>query len=44
LGFEIGKWKNRCKIVYMFLLESAPFNIGKGKLYEGIPGNLIAHA
>lgn len=30
--------------VYMFLLESAPFNIGKGKLYEGIPGNLVAHA
>jgi len=34
----------RADHVYMFLLESAPFNIGKGKLYEGIPGNLIAHA
>lgn len=30
--------------VYMFLLESAPFNIGKNKLYEGVPGNLVAHA
>jgi len=25
-------------------LESAPFNIGKGKLYEGVPGNLVAYA
>ena len=30
--------------VYMFLLESAPFNIGKNKLYEGVPGNLVAYA
>lgn len=30
--------------VYMFLLESSPFNIGKNKLYEGIPGNLVAFA
>jgi hypothetical protein len=30
--------------VYMNLIESAPFNIGKNKLYEGIPGNLIAFA
>lgn len=30
--------------VYMFLLESAPFNLGKNKLYEGVPGNLIAYA
>lgn len=30
--------------VYMFLLESAPFNIGKDKLYEGVPGNLVAYA
>jgi len=30
--------------VYMFLLESAPFNIGKRKLYEGVPGNLVAFA
>jgi hypothetical protein len=30
--------------VYMFLLESAPFNLGKKKLYEGVPGNLVAYA
>ncbi|MDH5398429.1 MAG: hypothetical protein OEX02_09800 [Cyclobacteriaceae bacterium] len=30
--------------VYMFLLESALFNVGKKKLYEGVPGNLVAFA
>lgn len=30
--------------VFMNLLESAPFNIGKNKLYEGVPGNLVAFA
>jgi hypothetical protein len=30
--------------VYMNLLESAPFNIGRKKLYEGVPGNLVAYA
>jgi hypothetical protein len=30
--------------VYMYLLESAPFNLGKKKLYEGVPGNLVAFA
>jgi hypothetical protein len=30
--------------VYLYLLESAPFNIGKNKLYEGVPGNLVAFA
>jgi hypothetical protein len=30
--------------VYMDLLESAPYNRGKNKLYEGVPGNLVAHA
>lgn len=30
--------------VYMFLLESSPFNIGKNKLYVGVPGNLVAFA
>jgi len=30
--------------VYMHLLESAPFNKGKTKLYSGIPGNLVAFA
>jgi hypothetical protein len=28
----------------MFLLESAPFNLGNNKLYEGVPGNLVAYA
>ena len=30
--------------VYMHLLENAPFNIGQNKLYEGVAGNLVAHA
>ena len=30
--------------VFMNLLESAPFNMGKNKLYEGILGNLVAYA
>lgn len=30
--------------VFVSLLESAPFNIGKNKLYEGVAGNLIAYA
>jgi hypothetical protein len=25
------------------LIESAPFNISKNKLYHGVPGNLVAH-
>ena len=28
----------------MDLLENAPFNLGKNKLYEGVAGNLVAHA
>jgi len=28
----------------MNLLESAPYNIGENKLYEGVPGNLVAFA
>jgi hypothetical protein len=27
---------------YLHLIENAPFNIGKNKLYEGVPGNLFA--
>lgn len=27
----------------MNLLESAPFNIGQQKLYEGVAGNLVAY-
>lgn len=30
--------------IFMNLLESAPFNIGKEKLYEGVAGNLVAYA
>jgi hypothetical protein len=30
--------------LYMDLLESAPFNLGHKKLYEGVPGNLVAYA
>ncbi|WP_348825345.1 hypothetical protein [Flavobacterium aestuarii] len=30
--------------IYMNLLESSPFNIGKDKLYEGVAGNLVAYA
>lgn len=29
---------------FVHLIESAPFNIGKNKLYIGVPGNLIAFA
>ena len=30
--------------IFMDLLESAPFNIGQNKLYEGVAGNLVAYA
>jgi predicted dithiol-disulfide oxidoreductase (DUF899 family) len=30
--------------IYMDLLESAPFNKGRNKLYEGVAGNLVAYA
>lgn len=30
--------------VYIDLLENAPFNLGRDKLYEGVAGNLVAHA
>lgn len=30
--------------IFMNLLESAPFNIGEGKIYEGVAGNLVAYA
>lgn len=30
--------------VYMHLVESAPFNKGKAKIYAGVSGNLIAYA
>ncbi len=30
--------------VYIHLVESAPFNKGKTKMYAGVPGNLVAFA
>lgn len=30
--------------VFMHLVESAPFNKGKAKVYAGVPGNLVAFA
>ena len=30
--------------VYLHLIESAPFNKGKEKVYFGVPGNLVAFA
>ena len=30
--------------IYMHLVESAPFNKGKSKIYMGVPGNLVAFA
>lgn len=30
--------------VYVNIIENAPFNIGKNKVYEGVPGNLFAYA
>ena len=30
--------------IFMNLLENAPFNLGKGKIYEGVAGNLVAYA
>ena len=28
----------------MHLVESSPFNKGKTKVYDGVPGNLVAYA
>lgn len=39
----LEKW-DREKLVYMKLIENAPFNIGKSKMYEGVCGNLVAYA
>jgi hypothetical protein len=30
--------------IYMHLIESAPFNKGRTKVYAGVPGNLVAFA
>ena len=36
--------KREADHIFMNLLENAPFNIGKNKLYEGVAGNLVAFA
>lgn len=30
--------------IFMRLIESSKFNLGKNKVYLGVPGNLVAHA
>lgn len=30
--------------IFMHLIESSKFNTGKGKVYLGVPGNLVAYA
>lgn len=30
--------------IFINLLESSPFNVGNNKIYEGVPGNLVAYA
>ncbi|MEI8202791.1 MAG: hypothetical protein WCH34_07245 [Bacteroidota bacterium] len=36
---SISDYGDHC---YLHLVESAPFNLGRKKLYEGVPGNLFA--
>ncbi len=36
--------KVKADYVYMHLIESAAFNIGRNKTYYGVPGNLVAFA
>ena len=36
--------KLKATIFEMHLVESAPFNKGKTKIYSGVPGNLVAFA
>ena len=40
VSFE--KWDKE-KFIYMHLIESAPFNVGKEKIYKGVCGNLVAY-
>ena len=37
------KWLNNGFVLFVNIVENAPFNIGKKKLYEGVPGNLFAY-
>ena len=36
--------EDRGDYVFVNIIENAPFNIGKNKVYEGVPGNLFAYA
>jgi hypothetical protein len=36
--------ENKSDHIYMHLVENAPFNLGKGKIYAGVAGNLVAYA
>lgn len=36
--------KKEADHIFMNLLENAPFNVGRNKLYEGVAGNLVAFA
>jgi len=36
--------KIEANYVYISLIESAPFNRGRNKMYLGVSGNLVAHA
>jgi hypothetical protein len=45
---EADEWQglvsfsNEADHIFMHLLESAPFNRGRDKLYDGVPANLVA--
>lgn len=36
--------EDRLDHIYMHLIENAPFNLGKAKMYAGVAGNLVAFA
>ena len=36
--------EDRGDYVFVNIIESSPFNIGKNKVYEGVAGNLFAYA
>jgi hypothetical protein len=36
--------ENRGDHIFVNIIENPPFNIGKNKVYEGVPGNLFAYA
>ena len=36
-------YEDKGDYIFVNIVENAPFNIGKKKLYEGVPGNLFAY-